>query len=87
MTCPVKFRPAYDPIRPVTPSRHKKPSLSQQHSHGTTPSALQKADKPNPWPVALILIIALLAMGFFWWGDPPPFGMGNAASKNVGGSC
>jgi hypothetical protein len=68
MTCHVKFRPAYDAIRPVTLSRDKKQWLLQQHVHGTTPSASQMADKPNPWPVALILIITLLAMGLFLVG-------------------
>jgi hypothetical protein len=67
MTYRANHRFAYDCIRPVMLSRKKKQWLLQKHIHETTPPAAQAAAKPNPWPVVLILITGLLAMGALFW--------------------
>ena len=70
MTRRITLRPAYDNIRPVMPVRIGNQRRLPRRFNETTPSAAQTAEKPHPWPVVLLLISALLAMGFFWCVSP-----------------
>ena len=61
-----KSRAAYDHVRPIMLTQQKKQWLLRNYIREITPSATRTAEKPNPWPVALIVIIAVLVMGHFY---------------------